>query len=147
MLPSAAPGTIGGTVTVNANGTLAPGVAGTGTLNTAATTLNGTYACQISGANSDRLAASGTLTLTNATLAISTLTPPIASSYVIATFSGATPSFTTVTGLPSRLCGGHRHPGQIKLTNVFLLGRIEGPDRSSPTVASTTTPTATPMTT
>lgn len=112
-------GTIGGTVTVNANGTLAPGVAGTGTLNTGATTLNGTYACQISGANSDRLAASGTLTLTNATLAISTLTPPIASSYVIATFSGATPSFTTVTGLPSGYVVDTATPGQIKLTNVF----------------------------
>lgn len=110
-------GAVGGTVTVNANGTLAPGLGGSiGTLDTGAVTLNGTYACQLDGATSDSLAANGSLSLSGATLAITTLSAPVAPSYVIATFTGATPSFTTVTGLPAGYVLDTATPGQIKLT-------------------------------
>lgn len=108
-------GTVAGTVT--AAGTIAPGTTGTGTLNTGAVTLTGTYACQLDGANSDKLVSSGTLTLTGATLAISTITTPTAPSYVIATFTGATPTFTTVTGIPSGYGLDTSTAGQIKLSN------------------------------
>ena len=106
-------GLVGGTVAVA--GTLAPGTTGTGTLTTGAVTLSGSYACQVDGANCDKLVVNGSLTLTGATLAISTVTTPTASSYVIATYTGSTPIFTTVTGLPSGYVVDTTTSGQIKL--------------------------------
>lgn len=92
--------TLGGTGTVagsvNAPGTIAPG-ASVGTLTTGATILSGTYACEISGAASDVLAA-GPLDLTGATLAVTELTPGTAFPYVIATYTGTlTGAFASVT--------------------------------------------------
>ena len=101
-------GTVNGPLTIaaasgGAAGTINPGtVGGTGTLHVAATTIASTYACDLNGASSDLLASSGALTLSaGATLAI-TAASPTATSYTIATYTGgATPAFTTVTGLPS----------------------------------------------
>ncbi|MEI6654986.1 MAG: autotransporter-associated beta strand repeat-containing protein [Verrucomicrobiota bacterium] len=100
-------GTVNGAVTIAATGggaagSINPGtVGGVGTLHVGATTISGTYACDLNGASSDLLASSGALTLSaGATLAI-TAVSPTASSYTIATYTGATPAFTTVTGLPS----------------------------------------------
>ncbi|MFD0895734.1 autotransporter-associated beta strand repeat-containing protein [Luteolibacter ambystomatis] len=121
-----ASGTLGGTGTVNgtvtAAGKIAPGTTGTGTLTTGAVVLNGgTYACKLNGATSDKLVVNGSLTLTGATLAISTVSAPTASSYVIATYTGAAPAFTTVTGLPSGYAVDTSTAGQIKLTNAPFL--------------------------
>jgi fibronectin-binding autotransporter adhesin len=118
-----ASGTLGGTGslsgTVTGAGTLAPGTAGTGTLTTGAVTLTGTYACQIDGANSDKLVVNGSLSLTGATLAISTISAPTAPSYVIATYTGTAPAFTTVTGLPAGYAVDTSTPGQIKVATPY----------------------------
>jgi len=91
-------GTIHGNVT--AAGTIAPGN-GASTLTTGAATLTGTLAVKINGSTTDLLAVNGALTLSaGATLAI-TAVSPTASSYTIATYTGTTPAFTTVTGLPA----------------------------------------------
>ena len=99
-------GTANGAVTISAAsggaaGTVNPGtVGGVGSLHTGATTIAGSYACDINGAASDLLAVTGSLTLTGATLA-STAVAPTASSYTIATYTtGTVPAFTTVTGVP-----------------------------------------------
>ena len=117
-------GTVTGTVAISAAsggaaGIINPGtVGGVGTLHVGATTIAGTYACDISGASSDLLASSGALTLsTGATLAI-TAVSPTASSYTIATYTGATPAFTTVTGLPSGYAINYSTNGVITLVQT-----------------------------
>ena len=107
-------GSIAGTTTIN--GTVAPGVNAVGTLTLGSAVLAGTYACEINGVNSDKLAVSGTLTvLPGSTLAI-TATSPTAASYVIATYTGATPSFSTVTGMPSGYSLDLSTAGQVKIS-------------------------------
>ena len=92
-------GSLGGAVTVQANGTLAPG-ASIGTLTVPSATINGTLAIELDGSSADRLNATGNLNITNATLALTgTATAP---EVVIASFGSLTGSaFATVTGLPS----------------------------------------------
>lgn len=79
-------GTLNGIVAIQSGATLSPGDAGVGTLHTGATTLAGSYACDISDAAADGLAVTGNLDLTGATLLVTgTSTAP---SLVIATYSG-----------------------------------------------------------
>jgi fibronectin-binding autotransporter adhesin len=84
----AAGATLGGSGTVTAAvaaaGIISPGT-GVGTLTLGATTLSGTYVCDVSGAQSDQIIA-GTLDLTGATLQINGT--PTANSYTIATYTG-----------------------------------------------------------
>jgi autotransporter-associated beta strand protein len=87
-------GTVAGTVT--ASGTIAPGV-GAGTLNSGATTLTGTLAVEIDGAAGDKLASSGAITLTGATLTVNLLSGGFTeASYVIAEGTSITGSFASV---------------------------------------------------
>lgn len=87
-------GTVAGTVT--ASGTIAPGV-GAGTLNSGATTLTGTLAVEIDGAAGDKLASSGTITLTGATLTVNLLSGGFTeASYVIAEGTSISGSFASV---------------------------------------------------
>ena len=95
----------GATGAVTIAGTVAPGnlALAHGLLRLGATTLNGTYACQIDGTAWDELAITGNLTLSGATL---NLLPAGAgateASYPLASWTGTrTGTFTTVTGLPS----------------------------------------------
>jgi len=83
-------GTIGGQVTVGALGTLAPGTAGTiGILDIFDnTSIAGTFACDIDGANTDQLSITGDLDLTNGALSINQITPGTPGTYVIATYTG-----------------------------------------------------------
>jgi autotransporter-associated beta strand protein len=94
----------GATGTVTAAGTLAPGNLTTpfGFLRVGATSLTGSYACQINGTLADELDITGNLTLTGATLALSTTgSGATEASYVLASWTGTrTGTFTTVTGLP-----------------------------------------------
>ena len=95
-------GSISGSVSVEAGGFVAPGSAGTGTLTVGATTLSGTYQCQLDGASADRLSVTGNLALGGATLALSPLTTPSALGYVIASYTGTlSGSFASVTGMPA----------------------------------------------
>jgi autotransporter-associated beta strand protein len=98
-----ASGSIAGPLAVDSTGTLAPG-ASAGPFAAGATTLAGTYACEIDGANSDLLAVTGDLTLgAGSTLAITTLGGGATqATYVVATYTGVrNGSFATVSGLPA----------------------------------------------
>ncbi len=107
-------GTLGGTGTVSgtvtSTGTVAPGSNGIGTLTAGSGVLIGTVAIELNGGTSDRLNLTTDLNLTGGTLAITSLAPAAASSYIIATYTGtftgnANPgsanTFASVTGLPS----------------------------------------------
>nr|MCU0780572.1 autotransporter-associated beta strand repeat-containing protein [Akkermansiaceae bacterium] len=107
-------GSFSGPVTVEAAATIAPGSAGAGTLATGNLGLAGTYQCQIDGANADRIAVTGNLDLTGASLQVAVLGAPTAGSYVIATYSGTrTGAFASV---PSGSAVSYATPGQIVLT-------------------------------
>ncbi|MGB1130914.1 MAG: autotransporter-associated beta strand repeat-containing protein, partial [Haloferula sp.] len=96
-------GRIGGAITVDANGTIAPGNS-IGTLTAlAGVTLNGTYACEIGGGSADQLAVTGTLDVRNATLDLSELSVPTGTSYTIATATQVQGPFAAVTGLRTGL--------------------------------------------
>jgi autotransporter-associated beta strand protein len=97
-------GTVGGSLAIaaagsGAAGTVNPGsIGGIGTLSTGATTIAGTYACDLNATTSDVLAVTGTLNLTGSTLAVNALATPVATTYTIATSTnGVSGSFT---GLP-----------------------------------------------
>ncbi len=96
-------GSVAGTVTIQSGAIVAPGDGGTGTLSTGATTLTGIYACDLDGANCDKLAVTGNLNLTGATLAMATPgSGESATSYVIATYTGALiGTFSSTPGLPA----------------------------------------------
>lgn len=101
-------------LTVNAGGTVAPGSTGTGTFTTGSAVIAGTYACQIDGANADRLTVNGDLTVTGATLQLSVVNAPTALSYLLATHSGALAGTFTVTGVPAGY-SVDQEGGQIRL--------------------------------
>lgn len=89
-------GTVSGTVT--AFGTIAPGSGGAGTLSTGATTLTGTLAVEINGANGDKLVSTGAVFLAGP-LTVNLLgggfTEP---SYVIAEGTSLSGTFSSVPG-------------------------------------------------
>lgn len=86
-------GTVNGTLNIaaaggGAAGTVNPGTIGTtGTLNAGATTIAGTFACDVNGAATDRLAVTGNLTL-GGTLAVNQVAAGTPGTYVIATYTG-----------------------------------------------------------
>ena len=94
-------GRIGGAITVETNGTIAPGNS-IGTLTAlSGVTLNGTYACEMGGTSADRLTVTGTLDVRNGRLDLSETAALTGTSYTIATASQVQWPFATVTGLPS----------------------------------------------
>jgi glucosylceramidase len=98
-------GTLGGAVTTVSDGVIAPGSGGLGTLAFASSaTLGGSLRLEIDGSSSDRLAVTGALATSAATLELQSLSGGVtAASYTLATFgslSGAA-SFASVTGLPA----------------------------------------------
>jgi alpha-L-fucosidase len=92
-----------GSINIQSGATIAPGAGGCATLSTGTATLTGTYACEVDGPNSDRLAVTGNLNLTGSRLALTTPgSAATANSYVIASYTGSlTGTFGSVTGLPS----------------------------------------------
>ncbi len=80
-------GTITQAVTVPAGNSVAPGSGGIGILSfSGGLTIFGTYACDVSGVNSDKLAVVGNLNISTATLTVSGV--PTAPSYTIASYTG-----------------------------------------------------------
>ena len=120
----AASGTLAGTGAaagaVTIGGTVAPGATGVGTLATGAATITGTYACQLDGATSDKLAVTGNLDLNGATIHLSEVSSATASSYVIATYTGtlvtlATPPvFTGLSGYTLNTATA----GEVRIVNA-----------------------------
>ena len=110
-------GTLGGSVAINAGTTIAPGDGGIGTLHTGATTLAGTYACDISDAAADALAVTGNLNLTGSTLTVTGTTT--ASSLVIATYTGTlSGTFTASPALPTGYILDYSTTGEIRLVKT-----------------------------
>ena len=116
-------GTLAGTGTVvqgpfvSAGGTISPGTTGVGTLTTGNTDILGTYACQIDGANSDRLTANGYLDITGATLELSIVNAPTANSYILASHGGSLNGTFNVVGLPAGYSVRY-DGGQIRLVKA-----------------------------
>ncbi len=110
-------GSVAGPLAVAATGTIAPG-ASAGTFGAGNTTLAGTYACEIDGANKDTLAVTGNVDLTGSTLAITVLNAPTQATYPILTYTGTlTGTFATVTGLPAGYSVAYQ-AGQVVITNA-----------------------------
>ncbi|MEO5915368.1 MAG: autotransporter-associated beta strand repeat-containing protein [Luteolibacter sp.] len=94
-------GTVAGALTVLPGAAIAPGVS-IGVFTAGATTISGSYSCEIDGPVSDKLVVSGTLDVSGATLAITELNPAEAPVMVIASYTGSQPTpFASVTGLPA----------------------------------------------
>lgn len=98
-------GTMGGPITVNSDGAIAPG-AGVGQLTTAFNVGgNGTLVMEVNGATSDKLqfTGNGTIDITNLKLQLAVASNPTETSYVLidaaAAITGST--FAAVEGLPS----------------------------------------------
>jgi len=112
-------GNVAGPVTVQSGGFVTPGGSSIGTLSVGASTLNGTYTCQIDGATADSIAVNGNLTIgAGATIAFSQVNPATASSYTIATYTGTLSGTPTITGLPSGYTLDTSTAGQIKLVSA-----------------------------
>lgn len=100
-------GTLAGTatvtpgLTVNAGGNLSPGTTGPGTLTAGSARIDGTYLCQIDGANSDRLTVNGSLDITDAALQLMIVNAPTANVYILASYTGALDGTFSVTGVPA----------------------------------------------
>ena len=100
---------------VTTDGTIAPGLAITGTLTTGNLTFSATggYACTLDGAACDLLAV-GTLTVDPAAKITVSGTPSQAE-YVIATYTGSEPAHFDASALPSGYSLDYATPGQVKL--------------------------------
>lgn len=98
-----ASGAIIGTLNIDSTAALAPG-ASAGTFAAASTTIEGTYACEIDGAQVDLLQVTGDLTLgASSSLVVSSIgAAPTGATYVIASYTGTrTGAFLNVSGLPA----------------------------------------------
>ena len=93
-------GSVGGALIVPSAGSIAPGAAGIGTFSADDTlgdgsTIGGSYVCELAGASADKLALGGSLTISpGAVLNFSLLAPPTALSYVIASYTSHSGTFT-----------------------------------------------------
>ena len=129
------------TASVQIAGTVSPGT-GVATLTLGNTTLSGTYACDVSGSESDRLI-TGDLNLTGSALQIAGT--PTAASYTIASYTGALIGNFSGT-LPEGYALSTATPGEIRLvesgsdfdnwisgffpneTNAAIIGLTADPD-------------------
>jgi hypothetical protein len=93
-----------GTLTVANGATIAPASPAStiGTLNVGSggASITGTYAAELSGTTSDRLAISGPLTLLAGSTLVLAGTPTAGTVYTLASYTQVNGTFTTVTGLP-----------------------------------------------
>jgi autotransporter-associated beta strand protein len=106
-------GSLGGAVDVLSGGKITGGeIDAIGTLATGPLTISGTYRCDVSGEDADKLTVGGALNLTGATLTV--IGTPSAVSYTIATYTGTTPSFATVS-LPAGYAVSYETAGEINL--------------------------------
>ena len=93
-------GSVPGTVTVAAAAALSPGSNGAGTFTAGTTTVSGAFTAEINAGTSGKLVTTGPLNISAATLNVTELNPHTARTYVIATYSGATPAPFAVVNAP-----------------------------------------------
>ncbi|KAB2641637.1 MAG: hypothetical protein DVB25_01095, partial [Verrucomicrobia bacterium] len=109
-------GSVWGLVSISSPATINPGVMGAvGTLTVGSAVISGTYVCDLGDSSSDMLAVAGALVLDHATLAFNPLGYPASDGYTIASYSGATPAFTTVKNQPSGYHLDYSQAGLIRL--------------------------------
>ena len=117
-------GAIAGPLVIAAGTTIAPGAAAPGTFTVGgATTLSGTYAVEIDGGANDTLSVTGSLNVSAATLAITTLAGGSSQpAYVIANYTGAVPApFASVTGLPAGYALNYAYNNGTTSTNIAIV--------------------------
>jgi autotransporter-associated beta strand protein len=117
-------GTIGGDVTLDSDGAIAPGQSA-GTLETiGGVSGNGTLLVEIDGAEADQLIVGGTLDISAMTLDVSELSAPTETVYVIvnadSAISGA--AFDAVSGLPAGYSVSYNYDDGIDTHNIALVG-------------------------
>ena len=93
-------GSVSGTVTVDAAAAMSPGTNGAGTLTAGATTISGAFTAEINAGTCGKLVTTGALNISAATLNVTELNPHTARTYVIATYTGATPAPFAVVNAP-----------------------------------------------
>jgi hypothetical protein len=100
--------------------------AAVGTLTAGATTLAGTYACEVDGLVSDQLSVNGALNLSAATLAVNTLAGGVGrTAYIIATYTGSTPApFASTSGLPAGYTVNYAYNNGAGSTNVAIVAPV-----------------------
>ena len=111
-------GSLTGPLVVNAGGTVSPGD-GVGSFSTGDFTLAGTAVFDINGATSDQMTVLGNITASPGAVIAINATTPSASSYVLATWSGAlTGPVPNVTGIPAGYAVDLMTPGQLRLVTA-----------------------------
>lgn len=113
-------GSVAGPLAVPASGVIAPG-ASVGTFTAGATTIGGTYACEIDGANADKIVVNGTLVISpGAVLDFSTLAAPTVPTLVIASYTSLTGTFT-VQDVPSGYQVVYNHNNGMTSNHIALV--------------------------
>lgn len=109
-------GTLAGPLAVGAGGAVDPGgIGGVGTLAVGMAAISGTLRCDLSPTACDTLTVNGALALSGATLSFNPLGVPAAVSYVVVSYTGAAPAFSTVVNLPAGYQLDYSLPGVIRL--------------------------------
>ncbi|RYD21047.1 MAG: hypothetical protein EOP88_12830, partial [Verrucomicrobiaceae bacterium] len=113
-------GSVAGPLAVPAGGTLAPGNS-VGTFTAGAAILGGSYACEIDGANADKLVVNGALVINpGAVLNFSTLSAPTAPALVIASYTSLTGIFSS-QNIPSGYQVVYQYDNGITSNNIALV--------------------------
>ncbi|WP_035609549.1 autotransporter-associated beta strand repeat-containing protein [Haloferula sp. BvORR071] len=114
-------GSVAGPLAVSAGAAVAPGVT-VGTFTAGATTIAGSYTCDVDGATADKLVVNGTLDVSAGKLDINLGNTPTAPALVIATYTGTTPvPFATVSGLPAGYALNYAYNDGLTSTNIAIV--------------------------
>lgn len=111
-------GTVGGSINALAGSTVAPGTS-IGTLTTTVpAVIAGNLAIELDGTSSDRLTVSGTLTITGATLNVTTLGAPGQAAYIIASYGILNGNFANTSGIPAGYAINYNYNAQNQIALV-----------------------------
>ncbi|WP_264485461.1 beta strand repeat-containing protein [Luteolibacter arcticus] len=110
-------GTATGGATIGATAFVAPGGSTTGELHGGATTIDGTYQCQLGGVAYDRLTITGNLTFA-ATSTIAVSGEATEDAYVIASYTGTLSGTPQVTGIPEGYALDLNTPNQVRIVQA-----------------------------
>ncbi|RYD23571.1 MAG: hypothetical protein EOP88_03625, partial [Verrucomicrobiaceae bacterium] len=119
-------GSVAGTLAVPVGSTIAPGIAA-GTFTSGAATIGGTYACDIDGANADKLAVNGALVISpGAILDFGTINAPTAPALVIASYTSLTGTFAA-QDIPAGYQVVYNYNNGINSNNIALVSGASNP--------------------
>jgi len=117
-------GSVAGSLLVPSGSSVAPGASNIGTLTAAgATTIGGTYVCEVQGTTADSLAVGGLLTISpGSTLDFNALATTTAPVIVIATYGSRSGTFTNVLDTPSGYTVEYNYLGNNQIALVATGG-------------------------